>query len=264
MNFSSFCVHEIEGYISKVFLVVYDQAMLLLDSGSICDVEKIEAHCRSLGRSPMDIKLTVVSHMHPDHCGGACLLRRKYQIPIAAFKDVDRWYAGLGGYIQYHMDCYMAGSLARKRHLKYELLRSQRFIQPDYLLQDAVPLPFFDDWQALHVPGHTMHDIALYNAAADLLYVGDFIIEVQGQATAPLPVLFPQTMLASLDRLAALPAPTLLLAHGHTIGPEQASAAFEALKACLNRPSRRLERRIYILSLFSHEARKNLDSSIHR
>jgi glyoxylase-like metal-dependent hydrolase (beta-lactamase superfamily II) len=98
INFLSFTIHIIEGYISSLYLVEYDDGMLLLDGGCVNDVKRIEDYCKLvLNRSPSDIKLAVVSHMHPDHAGGAVALRKKYGIAIAAHKDVDLWYSGVGG-----------------------------------------------------------------------------------------------------------------------------------------------------------------------
>ncbi|MGE5449990.1 MAG: MBL fold metallo-hydrolase, partial [Methanomassiliicoccales archaeon] len=103
-----FKLHQIEGYISTIFLVEYPYGMLLLDCGCAGDVAKIEAKCVELGRPLSDIKLAVATHAHPDHLGGAAKLRRKYAIPIAAHPEIDLWYRGAGGFIQHKVDSFFA------------------------------------------------------------------------------------------------------------------------------------------------------------
>ncbi|HPX92532.1 MAG TPA: MBL fold metallo-hydrolase, partial [Spirochaetota bacterium] len=71
-------IHKIKGYINSVFIAEYDHGLLLMDGGSPADVELIENFCKdTLKRDVRDIKLSVVSHMHPDHSGAAPILRKK-------------------------------------------------------------------------------------------------------------------------------------------------------------------------------------------
>ena len=92
----SYVLHAVDGYISTLYLLEYENGLLLLDSGCRGDVARIEKFCRTrLQRSISDIRLCVVTHMHPDHAGGAFILRRRFNIPIAAPQHTERWYAGL-------------------------------------------------------------------------------------------------------------------------------------------------------------------------
>lgn len=256
MRFSDFTVHQIEGYISSIFLLEYPDEMLLIDSGSLCDVELIEKYCKSIDRTPSEIRLIVVSHMHPDHSGGACVLRNRYHIPLAAFKDVDRWYAGIGGFAQYCSDCFMAHIVARRKHRNFLPVWSERKIKADYLLNDGDHLPFFYDWKVVHVPGHTLHDIALHHEKESLLYVGDCVCEVQNKASLPLPVLFPQKMKSSFDRMTLLQPTTILRAHGTMLQTDDPTDLFARLQKDLDRPRTRFEKRIRRLSVFSWEVIK--------
>lgn len=98
LDLNSLRIHQLEGYIQNITLIEQEGRLLLFDSGCINDVKRIKRYCReSLKRSPADIKLTAVTHIHPDHAGGAVCLRKKFGIPIAAHKDVDRWYRGWAG-----------------------------------------------------------------------------------------------------------------------------------------------------------------------
>lgn len=256
MKFDNFLVHQIYGYISSVFLVEYKDKMLLLDSGSVCDVERIENYCNSIHRNPSEIKLVFVSHMHPDHSGGACKLRQKHHIPIAAFQKVDCWYAGIGGCIQYCSDCLMEQYSAKRQHVSPVSVWSNRILHPDYLLHDNDVLPFFEDWKAIYVPGHTLHDIAVYHPEEKLLYASDCIVDVQGRYALPLPVVFPDKMKTSLDRLAHLNPVVILRAHGPTLQEKDHTPIFEELKNQLDQPATSFEKRVLWLSLFSQEIHK--------
>lgn len=257
MNFPSFTIHIIEGYISSIYLVEYDDRMLLLDGGCVNDVKRIEDYCNLvLNRSPGDIKLAVVSHMHPDHAGGAAALRKKYGIAIAAHKDVDLWYSGLGGSLQHKLDCYMAMGVARRTKRSWERMLFKPVIHPDYLFNDLQVLPFFEDWAVLHTPGHTLHDIVLYHQQEALLYIGDIICDVKGKMLLPLPVMFPAHMENSYNKLAVLNPSTILMAHGGVKQTENASSLFLSMKEQLSQPPNSLMRRVYRLSVFSPEIKR--------
>lgn len=249
-------VHTIDGYISTIYLVEYDSGLLLLDSGCRNDVKRIEVFVQEkLQRSLPDVKLAVATHMHPDHSGGAALLRKRYGIPIAAHQDADRWYAGIGGHLQHKLDCYMAHGVARRNHRHFERLLFHPRLVPNHPLQNGQPLPGFEDWQAICLAGHTLHDLALFNAEKGLLYIADYICQVKDTLQLPLPVLFPEQMARSYERLAALNASTLLLAHGDPI-PGDTGQVLNTMKQKLSQPPNRIMKRVHYMSIYSPEARK--------
>jgi glyoxylase-like metal-dependent hydrolase (beta-lactamase superfamily II) len=83
-------------------------------------------------------------------------------------------------------------------------------------LFDQNVLPGFYDWQVLHTPGHTDHDICLYNSKKKILYLADMVVQVNGRCVLPFPVVFPDKMKESLIRLSCLEINTLLQAHGES------------------------------------------------
>lgn len=257
MTSSPFKVHRIPGYIENIFLMEYESGLVLLDSGCYNDVPRIEEYCRStLKRSPAEISLIAVSHMHPDHGGGAVALRNKYGIPVAAHRDVDRWYSGPGGALQHIFDRYMALIVARANHRKWQRLWYKRSLNPDYFLEDGDSLPFFPDWRVLHVPGHTLHDLIFFHEQSKYLYIADLICEVKGQNLLPLPILFPEKMSASYDKAAALNASTLLLAHGEIIQTSDSRSLFGDMKDKLYRPANHMTKRVHRMSIYSPEVRQ--------
>ena len=78
--------------INTLFIAEYEDSLLLLDGASPADIEVIEKFCtETLHRPVSDIKIAIVSHMHPDHSGAAPLLRKKYGTKITAYKNIDQW-----------------------------------------------------------------------------------------------------------------------------------------------------------------------------
>ena len=66
----------IEGYIQTTYLAVYPDKLLLLDTGCHCDVDSILDYITNTLQRPISqLKTAVVTHMHPDHAGGAELLK---------------------------------------------------------------------------------------------------------------------------------------------------------------------------------------------
>jgi glyoxylase-like metal-dependent hydrolase (beta-lactamase superfamily II) len=253
----NFKLHIIAGYIENLFLAEYQHGLLLLDCGAVNDVKRIEAFCRErLHCSPTDIKLAVVTHMHPDHAGGAVLLREKYGIPLAAHQDLDRWYAGPGGFLQKVIDCILMQSVAKRTRGKLERGLFDSRIQADFLLNDGDALPFFPDWKAIVVPGHTSHDLVLYNEPQSMLYVADCFLEVKGKFQTPLPVMFPQWLHASYAKMDALKASSLLVAHGKARRDNIPADLFVSLQKLLQIPPNQLTRRIKRLSVYTPEWRR--------
>ncbi|HPU49580.1 MAG TPA: MBL fold metallo-hydrolase [Syntrophomonadaceae bacterium] len=257
LDLNSLRIHQLEGYIQNITLIEQEGRLLLFDSGCINDVKRIKRYCReSLKRSPADIKLTAVTHIHPDHAGGAVCLRKKFGIPIAAHKDVDRWYRGLGGLLQHQLDCYLATSVAFRNRRRLEQIHYSRTINPDYPLEDGQTLPFFPEWKVMHVPGHIAHDLAFYHEKEQVLYIADLICDVKGQPHLPLPIVFPKKMAESFDRLGSLPVRVILRGHGQPIISENNAEIFSRMKQQLNRPPTPFVKRIWRLSIHSPEIKK--------
>ena len=70
-------IHRLNGYIHEIYLVEYAHGLLLLDGMSRCDIDILRRFITgTLGRPFTDLKLVVVTHMHPDHAGAAQALRK--------------------------------------------------------------------------------------------------------------------------------------------------------------------------------------------
>lgn len=247
-------IHSLKGYINTLFIAEYEDFLLLLDGGSPADVELIEKFCiEELNRPVSNIKLAIVSHMHPDHSGAAPILRKKYGTRIAAYKNIDEWYSGSTGWLQHKLDCLMAQIVAVKHKTKIRKVFSKRITVPDYLMSDMEPLPFFNDWRVIYTPGHTSHDIAVFNEEEKILYCGDSIIEVRGRVYLPLPVIFRKKMKHSYRKMGELGAEQILIPHGSCIDSAGSGEIFERMERLLEEPPNRISRRVHYFSIWSPE-----------
>jgi glyoxylase-like metal-dependent hydrolase (beta-lactamase superfamily II) len=211
---SGFELHSLEGYIETLHLAVYPEKILVLDSGCSCDVGRVIRYVvHGLGRSVDSIKLVVASHAHPDHMGGASRFREENGVEVAALPLINSWYKGIGGSIQHKVDSYLAQYVAIARRQRLKSLRFERHLVFDHSLEDDGPVPYFEDWISIHIPGHTDHDVALYNESAAMLYVADAIINLNHHFMLPLPVTLVRQLRASFAKLKELEIKTLVLAH---------------------------------------------------
>ncbi|MDO4540695.1 MAG: MBL fold metallo-hydrolase [Syntrophomonadaceae bacterium] len=247
MERGDYKLHSVKGYLSTLFIIEYQHGMLLPDCGAPGDVARLESYCREvIGRPMTDIKLAMVSHMHPDHAGGAHLLRGRYGIPLAAHYGIDGAYPGFAGLMQHKLERFMTRRMAQLRKMPRESLRFPRMLHPDYRLYNGDPLPFFEDWQAFWIPGHTMFDMGIYHPSDRILYVVDMFNEVKGRYFLPFQVLYHAEMEASIERVSALGASKIMLAHGigqnvMPMDPEQ----FLALRDQVWLPPNRIARYVY-------------------
>ncbi|MCK5824603.1 MAG: MBL fold metallo-hydrolase [Ichthyobacteriaceae bacterium] len=232
MNYPDYKIHHLNGYIQAIYIVEYNNKLLMLDGASRADAKKIEYFItRTLKRSMTDLKLIVVSHMHPDHAGAAPILRKKYGISIAAHHEIELWYNGFWGHIQHLLDVvftwYVASKTRNKK--KYKRVWYHRSLIPDFKMHDGDSLPFFNDWQVVYNPGHTTHDISVYHNKNKVIYVGDLALKLGSKFALPFPVALLHKMEESLNKVNELDVETVLFAHGG-VETERAKEVFTAVK----------------------------------
>ena len=243
MEYSNYKIHHLKGYIQSLYLVEYPDKLLLLDGGSRGDVTRIEKYITdTLKRDINDLKLIVVTHLHPDHAGAAPHLRKKHNIPIAGHPELDYWYNGFWGIIQHLLDTLFAWYVARKSRTKYKRIWYQRSLKPDFELCDGQHLPGFKDWDIICTPGHTTHDISIYNKEDKIIYIGDLAIKLGGKFNLPFPVALPNIMANSLDKVMNLEITKILFAHGG-IDQGNSKEIFATVKSKLkNYPPKKFEK----------------------
>jgi len=208
-------IHKIKGYIQVIYLVEYDHGLLLLDGCSRPDADVINTYItHTLERPLTDLKLVMVSHMHPDHAGAAHLLRKQTGCSIGSANVHHSWYGGFQGWLMFVTDILLTKWVAGKKGSPSKNIWYAPTLRPDYKLNEGDLLPGFADWRVIETPGHTDRDISLLHEPSHKIYVADLIVKVRGKFVPPFPIFHPNKYKNSIDHLINLEPDSLLLAHG--------------------------------------------------
>ena len=68
-------IHRIQGIVAYSHLIEADDGLVLVDAGTPGHSATILRRIASLGRSPSELRLAVITHGHADHFGGLARLR---------------------------------------------------------------------------------------------------------------------------------------------------------------------------------------------
>jgi hypothetical protein len=129
---------------------------MLLDGTCRPDVPMVLHYItHTLQRPCQQLKLCVVSHMHPDHAGGAQHYRQLCGTHIVASAFADKWYVGFRGRVQHLLDTAMGQFVAHQTGRMNRRLWYAHRLQPNHTTQGNQALPYFADWQVFCTPGHT-------------------------------------------------------------------------------------------------------------
>lgn len=213
-------LHHLQGYIQSVYLAEYSDKLLLLDGCSRADISMLKRFIlEDLARPLSDLKLIVVTHMHPDHAGAAQKLKVLTGSKIAASNVSGQWYSGVDGKLMHMTDILLAKWVARRLKKPSRTIRYPRKLNADFYLGDGDCLPGFDDWKVIETQGHTDRDLSLHHLPSDKIYVADLMVKVKGHYIPPFPVFYPNRYRASLQKIILLNPASIALAHGGVVHP---------------------------------------------
>ncbi len=207
-------LHQLSGYIQTIYLVEYEDKLLLLDGCGRPDIAIIKRFItEDLKRPISDLSLVIVTHMHPDHAGAAQQLRKETGCKLAAANIAGHWYQGLRGRLMHLGDIAATRWVAKKKKMPFKNLWYAPCIKFDLKLDDLALLPGFEEWQVIFTPGHTDRDISLLHLPSNKIYVADLFVKVRKIFIAPLPVFHPIQYKASLQKLHQIAPKSIYLAH---------------------------------------------------
>lgn len=215
-------LHKLEGYIQSIYLAEYHDRLLLLDGCSRADIPMLKHFIvGTLHRPFSDLKLVVVTHMHPDHAGAANKLRCLTGCKIAAANVSGQWYAGIDGKLMHLTDLLLAKWVAKRMRKPRRNIWYSSKLEADYKLDDGDMLPGFPEWVALETQGHTDRDLSLHHLPSNCIYVADLIVKVKGRYIPPFPVFYPNRYRSSIKKVIALEPTSIILAHGGEVYPSE-------------------------------------------
>jgi glyoxylase-like metal-dependent hydrolase (beta-lactamase superfamily II) len=221
-------LHCIDGYVQTILLAEYPDKLMLLDGCSRADVDNIlQFITQNLSRPITDLKLIVVTHMHPDHAGAAHTLRDRTGSKIATANVEGQWYEGFRGMAMHFVDILLTHWVASRLNKKKRRLWYSRKLKADFKLDHEQCLPFFPEWRALNCKGHTDRDISLQHMPSNRIYVADLIVAVKGRFISPYPIFYPECYKKSVQDIASLKPNSVILAHGGEV--QLSDREFEAV-----------------------------------
>ncbi len=161
--------------------LVNDERLFVVDPGSELHIHLLQQYLqRFLLRSPAEIDLIVLTHLHPEYTAGIETLKRLCRAPVAASATVQRLLRtgtrlpGIG-----HMaDQMLPGALHHIDLFQPAYVRQARMI--DVWLEDVAGLPSHPDWRVIATPGNSLESLCLYNAFTRELLCGDTLFPIEG------------------------------------------------------------------------------------
>lgn len=149
-------IHMVDGADHcRVFLVVGEDGLNLIDVGDPGDGLKVLAYLKVQGWNPVDIKRILLTHKHGDHVGDLAMMVRATGAKILAHEaDADA---------------------------------IDKLSKVDVRLKDGDVLEgILGGLQVVHVPGHTAGCIMFYSPSRKVLFTGDALIN-RGGLQGPVP-----------------------------------------------------------------------------
>lgn len=215
-------LHHIDGYIQSIYLVEYPDKVLLLDGCAKADIPMLKHYFKHVLARPMtDVTTIIVTHMHPDHAGGAQILKKLTGAKLVSAHKDTQWYGGVSGICMYLMDVLLMRMVAYLQNKPQKTVMFWPYLKPDCMVKEGDAVPEFPDWSILITAGHTDRDLSVYHAESGQIYVADLMVKTKTKYIVPFPIYHPNTYRQSLEKLNQIQPKKILMAHG-------GSATFDA------------------------------------
>jgi len=214
------------------------EAGMLIEGGTSPTAELIAAQIASLGVAPERIRYLALTHTHADHIGAAPRLRQRWPHLILA--------AGVRAAAHLHSPQGLAQFLPADRMIQKIFINNGQLAGPlpeldDYGLRvekvladgDSIDLGNGVVWTAHNTPGHSGCHVSYHAAAQGVAALGD----MTGYFDPDLDLIWPnyfaslRDYVASIARMAQLPANLALLSHNGAVKGELREFMLKALAA---------------------------------
>ncbi len=192
-----------EGRYAERFVYSYlivGKTICLIDAGVAATAHLIIDTVKSLGRSPEEISMILLTHAHPDHIGGCAPIRRLSPAPVAIHPAERRWVEDVTE--QY-----------RERPIPnlFELVPEGAPVERELTDGETVSWEEGKTIRVIATPGHSSGSVSFLYQEEGALFSGDAI-----PAAGAIPIYVdPTASVASIEKLKALSGVRVLLSSWH-------------------------------------------------
>ncbi len=164
----------------NIYLVRLPDGLLMIDTGMQA-IETLESGLREAGAQWRDVRLLLLTHMHPDHTGLATeVLRRSGARLLMHREDAHHLNEIAAPRAPAWLDAALHDAGVPKRRIEEiqrafrEVNKSFHPLEPDWLLEGGES---FGPLQFLWTPGHSPGHVCVYDQEQRVLFSGDHILE---------------------------------------------------------------------------------------
>ncbi len=198
-------IYPIRGLLGSCHLLVDDDEVVLLDTGMIGEIPRIEKLLHEHGFDLQSLRAILLTHGHLDHVGNLTKLVELSGAPVYAHQGEQAHIDGRFPYQSWSRGCGWMEAIGRGAF-------HYRSTPITHFLKDEDELPFWGGLKVKHLPGHTEGHCGFYSTRHNLLFSGDLFASYWFNTHQPPPFLnsCPDQFLSSLRRVLALN-PSLIL-----------------------------------------------------
>lgn len=166
-------------FINSYAFVDDDGSVTLVDTGVKRAPKRIVAALATMGKHPRDVQRIVLTHVHPDHAGGAAQLSRETGAEVLVHGG-DHPSAEAGTILAKADPRYLSGRL-------FSRLPAPKFdpFTPGLPLHDGQVLPVAGGLRVLHTPGHSDGHVSLLHEPTGVLVTGDAMMNLRRIRISP-------------------------------------------------------------------------------